>query len=101
MKPGPKDKKDHILITGQELEQLQKLTWSMCEAFGLDGKIERYRGKRPICFYPWDLDCLDDVISMTLDDEDEYPDKTSDSYKALKRLYVKIHKLRQEAYAHG
>ena len=100
MKPGPNDKKYHIMITGQELEELQKLTWAMSEAFGLDEKIERYRGKRPIGFYRWDLDCLDDVISMALNDDDEYPDKTGKSYKALKQLNVKIHKLHQEAYEH-
>ncbi|MBL7107415.1 MAG: hypothetical protein ISS77_07400 [Phycisphaerae bacterium] len=98
MKLGPKDKKYQILITGQELEELKKLTWSMAEAFGLDTRIDKYLGKRPIGFYPWDLDCLDDAISMALDDEDEYPDKTSDGYETLKHLYVKIHKLHKKAY---
>ncbi len=70
MKLGPKDKKYQILITGQELEELKKLTWSMAEAFGLDTRIDKYLGKRPIGFYPWDLDCLDDAISMALDDEE-------------------------------
>ena len=48
----------------------------MAEAFGLDRKIENYQGKRPIGFYRWDLDCLDDVISMAVDDTKEYPDKS-------------------------
>ena len=40
--------KVNILITGEELEELQKHTWSMVEAFGLDRRIEQYKGKRPI-----------------------------------------------------
>ena len=58
MKAGPKDKQYKILITGQELEELKRFTWSMVEVFGLDNKIEKYKGKRPICFYSWDLDCV-------------------------------------------
>jgi len=50
MKPGSRDIKVNILITGEELEELQKHTWSMVEAFGLDRRIEQYKGKRPIGF---------------------------------------------------
>ena len=95
MKPGPKDKKYQILITGQELEELKKLTWSMAEAFGLDTKIDKYLGKRPIGFYRWDLDCLDDTLWLALD---EYPDKSGNGYETLKRLYDRIHKLHKKAY---
>jgi hypothetical protein len=51
IKPGPRDIKVNILITGEELVELQKHTWSMVEAFGLDQRIEKYKGKKPIGFY--------------------------------------------------
>ena len=86
MKPGSRDIKVNILITGEELEELQKHTWSMVEAFGLDRRIEQYKGKRPIGLYRWDMDCLIDVLSMALDDSKEYTDHNSSGYLALKNL---------------
>lgn len=61
MKPGSKDKAYKILIAGPELEELKKHTWEMAESFGLDARIERYKGTRPIGLYRWDMDCLTDV----------------------------------------
>ena len=58
MKPGSRDERYQILITGRELDELKRFTWSMAEAFGLDRRIENYQGKHPIGFYGWDLDCL-------------------------------------------
>ena len=93
IKPGSRDIKVNMLITGEELEELQKHTWSMAEAFGLDRRIEQYKGKKPISFYRWDMDCLIDVISMALDDSEEYPDHNSSGYLALKNLF---HRLKSE-----
>jgi hypothetical protein len=92
MKPGSKDKKIQILISGKELSELQRHTWSMAEAFGLDRRIENYQGKRPIGFYRWDLDCLIDVIDIALDDPKEYPEKDSAEYKSLNDLYNRLKK---------
>ena len=75
-----------ILITDEELRELKKLTWAMEEAYGLDRRIEQYKGKRPIGFYRWDLDCLIDVLSIALDDSVEYPDRNCSGYIALERL---------------
>ncbi len=90
MKPGSKDIKVNILITGEELEELQKHTWSMAEAFGLDRRIEQYKGKNPIGLYQWDMDCLIDVLSIALDDSKEYPDHSSSGYLALKDLSERL-----------
>jgi hypothetical protein len=68
----------------------------MAEAFGLDRKVENYQGKRTIGFYSWDLDCLEDVISMALDDNDKYPDKFGIEYEAMKSLYNRITQLREQ-----
>lgn len=90
MKPGSRDVTVSILITGEELEELKKHTWSMAEAFDFDRRIEQYKGKRPIGLYRWDMDCLIDVLSMALDDSNEYPDHNSSGYLALKNLYKKM-----------
>lgn len=58
IKPGKRDIKHLMLITGPELASLQALTVHMSESFGLDARIDKYRGKRPIGLYQWDLDCL-------------------------------------------
>jgi hypothetical protein len=86
MKPCSGDIRHQLLITGDELRELKRHTGSMAEAFGLDRKIEAYKGTRPISLYRWDLECLMDVIDCELDDPREYPDKNAPEYQSLKRL---------------
>jgi hypothetical protein len=50
VKPGSKDRKASILITGLELDELQRFAWMMAESFGLDRRIANYQGSRPIGF---------------------------------------------------
>ena len=92
MKPGSKDIQLKILITGDELIELQRHTYQMAEAFGLDRRIENYQGKRPIGFYSWDFDCLLAVIECALEDKKEYPDKdkNSDPLMALSRRQLEF-----------
>ena len=98
MKIGSKDKNYKILIAGKELEELKRHTWEMAESFGLDSRIERYKGTRPIGLYRWDMDCLTDVLEMVMRDKHEYPDKTSPEYEAIRSLYERLFNLRQQAY---
>jgi hypothetical protein len=42
MKPGSKDRRVSLLIAGDELTALKRLTWLMSESFGLDTRIENY-----------------------------------------------------------
>lgn len=98
MKPGARDRLFKVLITGSELEELQTLTGWMAESFGLDDRIERYKGKRPIGLYRWDLECLVEIIGMALKDEDEYPDRTSPGYQALKSLLERLKPIYEEAF---
>ena len=86
MKPGPNDVKLTILITGDELLELQRFTIEMAEAFGLDRRIEAYSGKRPIGFYRWDVDCLLAAVDLAQKDQCAYPDRASSAYAAPKRL---------------
>ena len=99
MKPGSRDVKVHILITGVELAELQRHSWQMVEAFGLDSRIEQYKGKRPLWLYRWDMDCLIDVISMALDDKDEYPSQESSTWVSLKSLHTRLKNEYHMAYS--
>ncbi|MDI6730373.1 MAG: hypothetical protein QMD06_02380 [Candidatus Altarchaeum sp.] len=77
MKPESGDMKYKILITDIEIEELQKQTWQMCEAFDLDRRIDNYQGKHPIGLYRWDIECLVEVLSSVIDDPKEHPDKNT------------------------
>ncbi len=57
MKPGSKDIKTDIVISGEELTELKRHTWLMDEAFGLDSRIDKYKGAKPIGLYIWDFEC--------------------------------------------
>jgi hypothetical protein len=98
MKPGKNDIPVRCKISGRQLEELQRHTGAMCEAFGLDRKVCDYKGVRPISFYSWDMDCLLDVISDALDDVAEYPDKQDEGYIQLHQLYLNLKQLDHEAY---
>ena len=98
MKPGKNDIAIKRKISGRQLEELQKHTWYMCEAFGLDKKVANYKGTRPILFYSWDLDCILDALSLVLDDVREYPDKKDEGYIKLYELYVDLKKAYKETY---
>jgi hypothetical protein len=98
VKPGPSDTKVAMLITGDELRELKRLTVDMAEAFGLGRRIEAYSGKRPLGFYRWDLDCLLAVTENAIQDNDEYSDKTSSAYTALRRLHVQLRDEYSKAY---
>jgi hypothetical protein len=86
IKPGSKDKRAFLLIAGEELTELKRMTWLMSESFGLDARIENYRGKRPIGLYSWDFECLLAIIDHALKDGKEYSDKTTSGYAALTQL---------------
>jgi hypothetical protein len=89
-----------LLITGDELRELKRHTGAMAEAFGLDRKIENYKGTRPLTLYRWDLDCLLAVIDFALRDERDYPDRSAPSYLALKRLGEQLHREYDTVYGH-
>ena len=98
VRPGSGDRKISLLITGDELDELKNWTWAMGEAFGLDRKIEKYQGKRPIGFYSWDCDCLLSVMDTALKDGKEYPDKSAPGYQALLKLNERLVDEYRKAY---
>ncbi len=98
LKPGKRDIKVTILIAGEELEELQKHTWSMAESFGLDGRIDDYKGKKPIGLYRWDIECLLDVLSMVLDAPKEYPFEGSREHEVTQGLYQRLKQIYDSTY---
>lgn len=98
MKPGKGDIAIQRKISGRQLEELQRHTWMMGEAYGLDWRVENYKGKRPISFYQWDLDCLLGVILHALPDERFYPDKNDEGYVCLQALHDDLQLAYDETY---
>jgi hypothetical protein len=98
MKPEKNDIPIKRKISGRQLEELQRHTWHMCEAFGLDRRVDGYKGTRPISFYQWDLDCILDVLDMVLNDEEDYPDKNDEGYIELHALCADLKKAYKETY---
>jgi len=90
MKPGKRDIPVKVKISGKQLEELQKHSWNMIEAFGLDTRIDNYKGVKPISFYSWDLDCILDVLDMVLSDEKKYPDHEDEGYVRLQELFIHL-----------
>ena len=70
MKPGKNNRKHQVLIIGAELRELQRL--DLPESLGLDRRIERYQGKRPIGLYRWDLECLLATLSLVVEGRDPF-----------------------------
>ena len=98
MKPGKGDVSVCMKISGLQLTELKRYTVEMCEAYGLDGKIERYKGARPISLYRWDLDCIIAVLDTALDGHAAYPSQDSSSYLALSALRANLKRAYEQAY---
>ena len=90
MKPSKSDPRIRVKISGLQLTELQEHTGAMGAAFGLDRKIERYKGTRPITLYHWDLECLLDILNWVLNDRKQYPDQEISEYIALHELHIRL-----------
>jgi hypothetical protein len=97
LKPCPGDIRHKILIGGDELRELKRHALAITEAFGLDRKIERYQGTRPLTLFRWDIECLMDMIEYELANVREYPDRNAPEFLALESLGKR---LRQEYDLH-
>lgn len=81
-----------------ELIELKKFTYHLCECYGLDDRIERYKGTRPIALYRWDFECLLMGIELALDDEREYPTKNEQGYHHLRKLFERTKEVFKNTY---
>jgi hypothetical protein len=98
IKPGRYDRKLEILISGAELVELQRFVWMMAESYGLDRRIERYRGRRPIGLYRWDMDSLLNVLHSALADPWEYSSEEEPDHLILQGLRERLQQAYDEAY---
>ena len=90
MKPGRHDVRHQVLIAGAELRELQRHTALMAESFGLDRRVEEYRGTRPLGLYRWDLECLLAVLDVALTDRRKYPSQDAPDHQALNALNARL-----------
>jgi hypothetical protein len=99
VRPGSKDRKASLLITGLELDELQRFVWMMAESFGLDRRIANYQGVRPIGLWRWDIECLVDVIDSVVNDPEYYPVQGSPEHQAIKALRDRLRAENDVSYA--
>ncbi len=78
--------------------ELKSLTWMMCEAFGLDTRIDKYQGKRPIGLYRWDMEVLIDVLSDALNDRDQYTDTSAPEFETANKLLRRLNDEYRKAF---
>lgn len=95
MRPGKYDRKHQLLIRGAELRELKEL--DLAESFGLDRRVQRYQGKRPLGLYRWDLEGLLDALSLELDKPDDYYSPPANK-RAIKKLYNRLRAEYDSAY---
>ena len=98
MKPGQYDRKHPFPITGAELREWKRHTEDLPQSFGLDNRLQRYQGTRPIGLYRWDLEYVLDVLSMALENTDLYPSQQSQGYLALQAVHDRFKKAYESAY---
>jgi hypothetical protein len=90
IKPGKNDRSVPVLIQGKELSELQDLSWMLSDSYGLDSRIARYRGLRPIGLYRWDFECLMAALDHALRNGKTYPDPAAPGCQAIKALLDRL-----------
>jgi hypothetical protein len=99
MKPGKDDRKQEVLITGAELRELKLL--DLPESFGLERRLQRYQGKRPIGLYRWDLEYLLDALSLEMEDRPQPWRGRRRNLGALRSLHDRLRNEYDSAYGRG
>jgi hypothetical protein len=98
MRAGPNDKKILVLFSEDELDELQNISWAMSECFGLDRRIENYKGKRPIGLYRWDLEGILGAVEYVLKARQESSDPTAFGRAILTQLSRRLKTEYQTAF---
>jgi hypothetical protein len=84
------------MISGVELRELKLLP--LPESFGLERRLQRYEGKRPIGLYRWDLECLLETLSLEVADRPQHPRLRRRDIDALKSLHDRLRKEYDSGY---
>jgi len=95
LKSSRNETKASILISGEELAEIQRQSYHFAESYGLDSRIDNYQGKRAISFTGWEFDSLFAVLEVLLEDPAEYPDRSAPEFLALESLSLRL----RQAYA--
>ena len=103
MKPGKRDKKTNIKIQGEELAALQNISFLLSECFGLDSRIDEYKGIRAIGLYQWDYECLISGIEFAINNDRTRRSIPENEVNTLANLLIKtrntyINSYRQETH---
>jgi hypothetical protein len=95
MKPRSGDIKFSFHVQGKELELFKDICMVLPESFGLDSRIEKYQGKRPIAFWLWDLDYLESVF----EEERMKRPATDKVFASLEAKFLALYKHANEVYS--
>jgi len=88
-----------VLIHGDELDALREVSTWFGDCFGLEARVLKYQGKRPLGLYEWDFECLLGGIEASLTKERRYGrGLTEDERAALGRLYERLAAIYKETY---
>jgi hypothetical protein len=98
MKPGKKDIKINIRIQGEQLIALQKISFLFTECFGLDSRIDKYKGTKSIGLYQWDFECLIGGIEYAISDQKTKNSMRSSEINALTNLSNTINEIYKKTY---
>ena len=98
MKPGKRDIKTNIRIQGEELVALQNISFLLSECFGLDSRIDKYKGTRPLGLYQWDFECLIAGIEFAINDEETKKSIPVNDVDALTNLFNTINNVYRNTY---
>jgi hypothetical protein len=87
-------------------EESDELVWNACslnECFGLNRRIAKNKGVKPIGLEAWEIEALYEVYSNILEDHtaighQEYANKESPEYQAMLSLVIKLKMLYDEAF---
>jgi hypothetical protein len=99
--PGSNDRKYYLTFNEDEVEKLVYHAEELVECFGLNAKIRKYKGKRPIGLYRWDIEALYYTYSYLLEKDFEglYKDKKSPDYQAMQSLVNKLKGYMDKAFS--
>ena len=98
MKPGKRDKRTNIQIQGEELIALKNISFLLSECFGLDSRIDKYKGTRPIGLYQWDYECLISGIEFAINNDKTRRSIPEYEFSALARLLIKTRNIYSNFY---
>ncbi len=101
LKPGSNDRKYYLTFTEDEVEELVYHAEELVECFGLNTRIRKYKGKRPIGLYRWDIEALYEVYSYVLETDYKglYKDQQSLEYLAMHSLVKKLKEYMDMAFS--